>query len=92
VLANDTGSPVTLISHTEPAHGTLVLNADGSFLYTPDAGYNGPDGFQYTISDAVRRYQPNLPPVAVFDGVAISAGGYGSAMTPFPARRTSSIA
>jgi hypothetical protein len=84
VLANDTGTPVTLISHTEPAHGTLVLNADGSFVYTPDAGYSGPDGFQYTISDAVRRYRPTLPPLAVFDGVAISGGGYGSAMAPVP--------
>ena len=24
-----------------PAHGTLTLNADGSFTYTPDANYSG---------------------------------------------------
>jgi hypothetical protein len=30
-----------------PSHGTLVLNLDGSFSYTPDAGYAGMDGFSY---------------------------------------------
>ena len=35
-----------------PAHGTLVLKPDGSFKYTPDANYNGPDSFTYTLKDA----------------------------------------
>ncbi len=30
-----------------PTHGTVVLNADGSFTYTPAAHYNGPDSFTY---------------------------------------------
>jgi len=32
-----------------PAHGTLVLNQDGSFVYTPDAGYFGEDSFTYLM-------------------------------------------
>jgi hypothetical protein len=34
-----------------PAHGALTLNTDGSFTYTPDAGFDGADGFAYTVSD-----------------------------------------
>jgi ELWxxDGT repeat protein len=36
-----------------PAHGTLTPNADGSFTYTPVAGYVGPDSFTYQASDSI---------------------------------------
>ena len=45
VLDNDTdvdGDALTAVSPVGPAHGQLTLNADGSFTYTPDAGYSGP--------------------------------------------------
>jgi hypothetical protein len=35
-----------------PAHGTVVLRSDGSFTYTPDAGYSGFDSFSYLVSDS----------------------------------------
>ncbi|MEW5964935.1 MAG: peroxidase family protein [Pseudomonadota bacterium] len=34
-----------------PLHGTVTVNADGTFTYTPVANYNGPDRFAYTVSD-----------------------------------------
>ena len=34
-----------------PSHGTLTLNADGSFTYTPDPGYSGTDTFTYHATD-----------------------------------------
>ena len=34
-----------------PAHGTLSLNADGSFSYTPAANFNGSDSFSYKAND-----------------------------------------
>ena len=52
VLANDTGSALTAAVVTDPTHGTLVLNADGSFLYTPTAGYHGPDAFTYAAANS----------------------------------------
>ncbi len=36
---------------TGPSHGSLTLNANGSFSYTPAANYNGPDSFTYKAND-----------------------------------------
>ena len=33
------------------AGGSVTINADGSYVYTPPAGYSGPDTFQYSIED-----------------------------------------
>ncbi len=54
VLGNDSdvdSSTLTAIKVSDPAHGTLTLNADGSFTYTPAADYNGPDSFTYKAND-----------------------------------------
>src|SRR6185312_15691234 len=41
----------TAVLAAGPAHGTLALNADGSFTYTPAANYYGTDSFTYKASD-----------------------------------------
>jgi VCBS repeat-containing protein len=54
VLKNDTdpdGDTLTAVLNANVAHGTLSLSADGSFTYTPAAGYGGPDSFTYHASD-----------------------------------------
>jgi VCBS repeat-containing protein len=56
VLANDTdidGDTLTaiLVDGLGPHHGTLTLNPDGSFTYTPDENFHGLDGFSYRVSD-----------------------------------------
>ena len=57
VLDNDTdpeGQAIVVAAPrpaSGPSHGTLTLHADGSFTYTPDAGYNGTDSFTYTATD-----------------------------------------
>ncbi len=45
--------PITVTSNTSPQHGTLIINSDGSFTYTPAPDYNGSDSFDYTITDDV---------------------------------------
>jgi VCBS repeat-containing protein len=54
VLANDTdadGDTLTAALVSGPFHGSLTLNPDGSFTYTPAADWNGSDGFVYQVSD-----------------------------------------
>ena len=54
VLANDTdieGSALSAVLESNPIHGTLALNADGSFTYSPDANYSGSDSFTYRAGD-----------------------------------------
>lgn len=54
LLANDSdidGDSVTAIPVSGPSHGVLSLNGDGSFSYTPDADYFGPDSFTYKVND-----------------------------------------
>src|SRR5207302_1926501 len=40
---------------SDPAHGTLSLGPDGSFSYTPTAGFSGTDTFTYLAQDARGR-------------------------------------
>jgi VCBS repeat-containing protein len=54
VLANDSdvdGNPLSVTVLTGPAHGTLTLNADGSFSFNPTTNYTGSDSFTYRVSD-----------------------------------------
>ena len=54
VAANDVGledTPVTFAEQTGPSNGMLVFNSDGSFTYTPTAGFSGNDSFTYTVTD-----------------------------------------
>ena len=54
VLGNDTdpeSQTLTAQLVSNPSHGTLTLNANGSFTYTPTTGYTGTDSFTYQASD-----------------------------------------
>ncbi|MBW8682987.1 Ig-like domain-containing protein [Chitinophaga rhizophila] len=93
VLTNDTdieGDALTASLVTAPANGTVVLNADGSFTYTPNANYNGLDSLVYQVCDngtpslcdtAVLRLtitQVNDAPVAVDDSLTIAEDQVGT--------------
>lgn len=54
VLGNDTDAELdslTAVLVSGVTNGVLVLNPDGSFTYTPNADYNGPDSFTYKAND-----------------------------------------
>ena len=45
------GDDLTWTIDSDVSNGTLVLNTDGSFTYTPDGDYSGNDSFTYTLTD-----------------------------------------
>jgi len=51
VLANDSGSGLVASRETDTANGTVILNPDGSFSFTPDTGFVGSDSFIYRVTD-----------------------------------------
>lgn len=54
VLTNDSdveNSALTAILVSGPANGTLSLNTNGSYIYTPNANWNGTDTFTYKAND-----------------------------------------
>ena len=54
VLDGDTdadGDALTVAIDSDPGNGSVSLNANGAFTYTPDAGFTGDDAFTYTVDD-----------------------------------------
>ena len=52
VLANDLPEPgdtLSVVAFTRPKSGRLERKAGGVFLYTPNDGFTGTDGFRYTV-------------------------------------------
>lgn len=89
VLANDTdvdGNPLTAILVDDVTDGTLTLNANGSFSYIPDAGFDGEDTFTYRVNDGTANGNiatvtitvsgtPGAAPVAVNDTYTLAEDG-----------------
>jgi hypothetical protein len=97
VLVNDRDveeDPLTAVMLSEPAHGSVTLNPDGSFIYTPAPKFLGPDGFTYQVTDGT--VAPALAKVAltvrpdvinVDSLVRVSYSGYMFNRPPTPSTR-----
>ncbi|MGZ5834691.1 MAG: tandem-95 repeat protein [Xanthobacteraceae bacterium] len=76
ILGNDTdieGDSLTAILASQPVFGHVVLNSDGTFVYTPNGGFTGSDFFGYYAFDGhdqsnlafvniTVNQAPNVPP------------------------------
>jgi hypothetical protein len=100
VLANDHGA-TAVVRHTsldDPSAGSLTVNADGSYTFTPAvAGSHGTVHFSYTATDAVALFKDavpggsKIPSLGSLEGaggstVSISGGGYGSSFVDAPGK------
>ncbi|MDB5338549.1 MAG: tandem-95 repeat protein, partial [Planctomycetaceae bacterium] len=53
---------------TSAVHGTVSINTDGSFTYTPGPGYTGPDSFSFNVDDGTSTSADALVRVNVGSG------------------------
>ena len=70
VLANDSdvdSDPLTAVKVTDPANGTVTLNADGSFTYAPNPNFFGSDSFTYRVTDGTAESAPVTVSITVED-------------------------
>ncbi|MBN1910231.1 MAG: tandem-95 repeat protein [Pirellulales bacterium] len=59
---------------TQPEHGTVTLNTDGSFEYTPDVNYVGTDTFTYKAADAMLESDPITVTITIEEGNDVPVG------------------
>ena len=78
VLANDQDTdndPVTAVLQSNVTHGTLVLQADGSFIYQPNPSFYGIDQFTYLTTDGALASQTVTVTLVVDDSLPQDDGG-----------------
>ena len=89
VLANDVtnGAAITAFDAVGSNGGTVVMNADGSFSYTPVFGFTGTETFTYTLTNAngasTGTVTATINNLAFFVDNTLAGGGNGSQATPF---------
>jgi hypothetical protein len=75
VLGNDSdpeGHNLNLIVLTQPANGHLAIALDGSFSYTPDAGFTGMDSFTYKVNDGAADSNTAVVSIEVLTASAVT--------------------
>jgi hypothetical protein len=50
----------TAVISTQPTHGTAVVHADGSYVYTPAAGFIGSDTFTFVAQKGTLKSDPTV--------------------------------
>ena len=62
---DDESDPLTFEVVDQPAHGVVVMEADGSFLYSPHENYSGPDSFTFKANDGQADSEPATVSITV---------------------------
>ncbi|WP_193606608.1 LamG-like jellyroll fold domain-containing protein [Nocardioides lijunqiniae] len=84
VLANDTDAQddvLTATDATQPEHGQVTLQPDGSFTYTPEPGFSGTDGFTYKVSGGGLSSAPTAVTITVAEPNGTTVSGSAGRVT-----------
>jgi hypothetical protein len=79
VLANDSdvdGDLLTAVLDSGPTNGTLVFSEDGSFIYIPNAQFNGEDGFTYHARDGALDSNVANVTIQVIEAITYTISGH----------------
>jgi len=85
VLANDSdsnGDALTVKLDRNAAHGTLTLESNGSFKYTPTSGFTGTDEFAYAANDGKTDSAVATVTIAVGEAPALFSDSFTRATSP----------
>jgi VCBS repeat-containing protein len=95
ILTNDTdvdGDALTALLESNVAHGSLSLNTDGGFTYTPNTNYYGSDSFTYRATDGLATSAVATVTITILDNTPLSlssaemtAGGFSFQLSGPPA-------
>ncbi|HET6726167.1 MAG TPA: Ig-like domain-containing protein, partial [Gammaproteobacteria bacterium] len=83
----DDGDTLTFSKASDPAHGSVTVNADGSYTYKPAAGYSGSDNFTFEASDGkldsnIGKISVTVQATSADDGSNDGSGGNSSPNLP----------
>ncbi|MCP9273549.1 Ig-like domain-containing protein, partial [Mycolicibacterium arenosum] len=71
---DDTALTATVVD--PPVHGTLNLNTNGTFTYTPATNFNGTDTFTYRVTDGALDSNPTTVTVTVISPIIAADDSY----------------
>ncbi|WP_162084669.1 tandem-95 repeat protein [Sulfuriferula nivalis] len=77
---DEDGNPMTGSVTAQPINGTLTQNTDGTYTYTPAAGYYGHDSLNFVLSDAYLSSQQatltlDVTPVLANSSLSLNEAG-----------------
>lgn len=73
LLVNDRdvdSASLTAVEITDPPNGSVEINLDGSFTYTPNPSFDGTDSFIYIVSDGVNQSNYTYVVVEVMESMS----------------------
>jgi len=71
-VTNVQGNALTYNLSTASAHGTVTISSTGTFLYTPNPGYTGTDGFSFNVLDQKANVYSNTALVSLSVTAAVA--------------------
>jgi ELWxxDGT repeat protein len=77
------GGSYTAALVTGPGNGSMSLNLDGSFSYTPNPGFFGTDSFTYQVTDGELSSTPATVTINVLPGGLVSTSAFSLNATEF---------
>ena len=80
VLGNDvdpSGLAMTVDGITQPTHGTVAKNSDGTLTYTPDSEFTGVEKFKYWVTDQNAKFAEATVTVQVSASEETPGGSHG---------------